>query len=43
MLEDGAHRSGVARAGEEATRISAHLGLGPTKVSESGGGQRSGD
>ena len=42
MLEDGRIRSVLARAVEEATRISAHLGVGPTKVSESGG-QRSGD
>jgi pyrroline-5-carboxylate reductase len=43
MLEDGRIRSVLARAVEEATRISAHLGVGPTKVSESGGGQRSGN
>jgi pyrroline-5-carboxylate reductase len=43
MLEDGRIRSVLARAVEEATRISAHLGVGPTKISESGGGQRSGD
>ena len=42
MLEDGRIRSVLARAVEEATRISAHLGVGPTKISESGGGQRSG-
>jgi hypothetical protein len=28
---------------EEATKISAHLGMGTNKISESGGGQRSGD
>lgn len=43
MLEDGRIRSVLARAVEEATKISAHLGAGPTKVSESGGGPRSGD
>ena len=43
MLEDGRIRSVLARAVEEATKISAHLGVGPTKISESGGGQRSGD
>jgi pyrroline-5-carboxylate reductase len=37
MLEDGRIRSVLARAVEEATKISAHLGVGPTKVSESGG------
>ena len=42
MLEDGRIRSVLARAVEEATKISAHLGVGPTKISESGGGQRSG-
>jgi pyrroline-5-carboxylate reductase len=40
MLEDGRIRSVLARAVEEATKISAHLGAGPTKISESGG-QRS--
>ena len=40
MLEDGRIRSVLARAVEEATRISAHLGVGPTKISESGTGQR---
>jgi pyrroline-5-carboxylate reductase len=43
MLEDGRIRSVLARAVEEATRISAHLGVGPTKISESGSGQRSGN
>jgi pyrroline-5-carboxylate reductase len=43
MLEDGRIRSVLARAVEEAAKISAHLGAGPTKISESGGGQRSGD
>jgi pyrroline-5-carboxylate reductase len=43
MLEDGRIRSVLARAVEEATKISAHLGVGPTKISETGGGQRSGD
>ena len=42
MLEDGRIRSVLARAVEEATKISAHLGVGPTKISESAGGQRSG-
>jgi pyrroline-5-carboxylate reductase len=40
MLEDGRIRSVLARAVEEATKISAHLGVSPTKVSESGAGQR---
>ena len=43
MLEDGRIRSVLARAVEEATKTSAHLGVGPTKISESGGGQRSGN
>ena len=34
MLEDGRIRSVLARAVEEATKISAHLGVGPTKISE---------
>jgi pyrroline-5-carboxylate reductase len=42
MLEDGRIRSVLARAVEEATKTSAHLGLGPMKISESGA-QRSGD
>ena len=37
MLEDGRIRSVLARAVEEATKTSAHLGVGPTKISESGG------
>ena len=37
MLEDGRIRSVLARAVEEATKISAHLGGGPAKISESGG------
>jgi pyrroline-5-carboxylate reductase len=36
MLEDGSIRSVLARAVEEATKISAHLGVGPTRISESG-------
>jgi pyrroline-5-carboxylate reductase len=42
MLEDGRIRSVLARAVEEATKTSAHLGVGPTKISETSG-QRSGD
>jgi pyrroline-5-carboxylate reductase len=42
MLEDGRIRSVLARAVEEATKTSAHLGAGPMKISESGG-HRSGD
>lgn len=42
MLEDGRIRSVLARAVEEATKISAHLGVGPTKISETGSGQRHG-
>jgi pyrroline-5-carboxylate reductase len=42
MLEDGRIRSVLARAVEEATKTSAHLGAGPAKISESGAGQRSG-
>ncbi|MCX6632680.1 MAG: pyrroline-5-carboxylate reductase [Candidatus Solibacter sp.] len=37
MLEDGRIRSVLARAVEEATKISAHLGAGPAKISEGGG------
>jgi pyrroline-5-carboxylate reductase len=37
MLEDGRIRSVLARAVEEATKISAHLGVGPTKISETAG------
>ena len=40
MLEDGRIRSVLARAVEEATKISAHLGAGPMKVSENPAGQR---
>ncbi len=40
MLEDGRIRSVLARAVEEATRISAHLGVGPTKISENAPGHR---
>ena len=42
MLEDGRIRSVLARAVEEATKISAHLGVGPTKISESAGSSRAG-
>jgi len=44
MLEDGRIRSVLARAVEEATKTSAHLGVGPTKISESAGthGHRAG-
>lgn len=42
MLEDGRIRSVLARAVEEATRISAHLGAAPGKVSETAAGHRSG-
>jgi pyrroline-5-carboxylate reductase len=41
MLEDGRIRSVLARAIEEATKISAHLGAAPAKVSETPGGHRS--
>ena len=37
MLEDGRIRSVLARAVEEATKTSAHLGAGPARISESGG------
>jgi pyrroline-5-carboxylate reductase len=40
MLEDGRIRSVLARAVEEATKTSAHLGVGPTKISETAGGPR---
>jgi pyrroline-5-carboxylate reductase len=43
MLEDGRIRSVLARAVEEATKISAHLGGVPAKISESSGGHRSGN
>jgi len=39
MLEDGRIRSVLARAVEEATKTSAHLGAGPVKISETGGSQ----
>jgi pyrroline-5-carboxylate reductase len=39
MLEDGRIRSVLARAVEEATKISAQLGGAPPKISESGGPQ----
>jgi pyrroline-5-carboxylate reductase len=42
MLEDGRIRSVLARAVEEATKISAHLGVSPAKVSETAAGQRAG-
>ncbi len=42
MLEDGRIRSVLARAVEEATKIAAHLGAAPAKISETGPGQRSG-
>lgn len=37
MLEDGRIRSVLARAVEEATKISSHLGAAPSKISESAG------
>ena len=42
MLEDGRIRSVLARAVEEATRIAAHLGAAPQKISESASSQRAG-
>jgi pyrroline-5-carboxylate reductase len=42
MLEDGRIRSVLARAVEEATKTSAHLGAGPAKISEVAAAQRSG-
>ena len=42
MLEDGRIRSVLARAVEEATKIAAHLGAAPAKISEMPPGQRSG-
>jgi len=42
MLEDGRIRSVLARAVEEATKIAAHLGATPAKISETAAGQRSG-
>lgn len=41
MLEDGRIRSVLARAVEEAARIAAHLGVTPTKISETAAGHRS--
>jgi pyrroline-5-carboxylate reductase len=40
MLEDGRIRSVLARAVEEATKIAAHLGAAPAKISETSTGQR---
>jgi pyrroline-5-carboxylate reductase len=37
MLEDGRIRSVLARAVEEATKISSHLGAAPAKISETAG------
>ncbi|MEO7652700.1 MAG: pyrroline-5-carboxylate reductase, partial [Bryobacteraceae bacterium] len=42
MLEDGRIRSVLARAVEEATKISSHLGAAPSKVSEHPTTQRGG-
>ncbi len=42
MLEDGRIRSVLARAVEEATKIAAHLGASPVKISEAAAGQRGG-
>lgn len=42
MLEDGRIRSVLARAVEEATKIAAHLGTAPSKVSENPASQRAG-
>lgn len=42
MLEDGRIRSVLARAVEEATKIAAHLGAAPSKISETAGAQRAG-
>jgi len=42
MLEDGKVRSVLARAVEEATKVSAHLGAAPAKMSETTAGQRPG-
>jgi pyrroline-5-carboxylate reductase len=41
MLEDGRIRSVLARAVEEATKISGQLGVSPSKISETAAGQRS--
>lgn len=43
MLEDGRIRSVLARAVEEATKTSAHLGAAPAKISETAIGHRAGD
>ena len=42
MLEDGRIRSVLARAVEEATKTSAHLGAAPVKASDSASGHRAG-
>jgi pyrroline-5-carboxylate reductase len=42
MLEDGRIRSVLARAVEEAAKISAHLGAAPAKISETAAGHRAG-
>jgi len=42
MLEDGKVRSVLARAVEEAAKVSAHLGAAPAKMSETAAGQRPG-
>ena len=42
MLEDGRIRSVLARAVEEATKIAAHLGAAPQKISESVSAHRAG-
>ena len=42
MLEDGKVRSVLARAVEEAAKVSAHLGVSPAKMSETAAGQRAG-
>jgi pyrroline-5-carboxylate reductase len=42
MLEDGRIRSVLARAVEEAAKISAHLGAAPAKISETASGHRAG-
>jgi pyrroline-5-carboxylate reductase len=42
MLEDGKIRSVLARAVEEATKVSAHLGAAPAKTSETASGHGAG-
>jgi pyrroline-5-carboxylate reductase len=42
MLEDGKVRSVLARAVEEATKVSAHLGAAPAKTSENASGHGAG-